>query len=41
VPESEIEIVKNQLNKIMTTVATLKVPLEVGIGIGDNWEAAH
>jgi DNA polymerase-1 len=41
VPEGEVELVKNQLNKIMTTVATLKVPLEVGIGIGDNWEAAH
>lgn len=41
VPEAEIDFVKENLNRIMTTVATLKVPLEVGIGIGDNWEEAH
>jgi len=29
------------LRKIMTGVATLRVPLEVGIGMGDNWEEAH
>ena len=41
VPEAEINFVKENLDRIMTTVASLKVPLEVGIGIGDNWEEAH
>jgi len=25
----------------MCNVAQLKVPLEVGLGVGKNWEAAH
>jgi DNA polymerase I len=41
VAEAEIDFVKEHLNQIMTTVAALSVPLEVGIGIGDNWEEAH
>jgi DNA polymerase-1 len=41
VAEAEIDFVKEHLNRIMTTVAALSVPLEVGIGIGDNWEEAH
>jgi len=41
VAEVEMDFVKEHLNRIMTTVAALSVPLEVGIGIGDNWEEAH
>jgi DNA polymerase-1 len=41
VPPEEVEIVKVHLRTIMTGVATLRVPLEVGIGMGDNWEEAH
>jgi len=41
VPHQELELVKKNLDKLMTSVATLRVPLEVGIGIGDNWEEAH
>ncbi len=41
VPLAEMELVKTQLRHLMTHVATLRVPLEVGIGIGDNWEEAH
>ena len=41
VPLAEMELVKAQLRHLMTHVATLRVPLEVGIGIGDNWEEAH
>ena len=41
VPQHEMELVKQNLDLLMTTVATLRVPLEVGIGIGDNWEEAH
>lgn len=41
VPPEEVELVKMHLRTIMTGVATLRVPLEVGIGMGDNWEEAH
>jgi DNA polymerase-1 len=41
VPPTEFELVKLQLRNLMTQVATLRVPLEVGIGVGNNWEEAH
>lgn len=41
VPESEIDTVRETLNRLMTSVASLKVPLEVETGIGNNWEQAH
>jgi DNA polymerase-1 len=41
VPPEEVELVKVHLRTIMTEVAILRVPLEVGIGMGDNWEEAH
>jgi len=41
VPPTEFELVKMQLRNLMTQVATLRVPLEVGVGVGNNWEEAH
>ena len=41
VPDHEIETVRAGVNRLMTSVARLKVPLEVGTGIGNNWEQAH
>ncbi|BDW11896.1 DNA polymerase I [Polynucleobacter sp. SHI8] len=41
VPPAELELVKMNLRNLMTQVATLRVPLEVGIGVGTNWEEAH
>jgi len=41
VPESELELVKENLPKLMTGVASLKVPLLVEVGVGANWEEAH
>jgi len=41
VPDSELELVKDKLPGLMCHVAKLKVPLEVGVGVGTNWEAAH
>jgi DNA polymerase-1 len=41
VPESELALVKENLPKLMTGVASLKVPLLVEVGIGSNWEEAH
>jgi DNA polymerase-1 len=41
VPESELDRVKPAVEKLMTGVATLDVPLVVEAGVGDNWERAH
>lgn len=39
--EDKSEDYKNHIRQCMESAAELKVPLEVGIGIGDNWEQAH
>jgi len=41
VPQDEIPQVRNKLRELMCNVAELKVPLEVGLGEGGNWEEAH
>jgi DNA polymerase-1 len=41
VPDTELELVKQQLPQIMAGVAQLKVPLLVEVGAGSSWEAAH
>jgi DNA polymerase I len=41
VPEDELSDVKTAVEKLMTGVATLDVPLVVEAGVGDNWEKAH
>ncbi|MDO9007072.1 MAG: DNA polymerase I [Thiobacillus sp.] len=41
VPEHELDRVRAELPGYMCNVATLKVPLRVGVGAGHNWEAAH
>ena len=37
----ELEIVKPIIEKLMREALTLKVPVEVGIGVGLNWLEAH
>ena len=41
VPEAELHHVKDKLRELMCHVAELKVPLEVGLGEGGNWDDAH
>jgi len=41
VPEIELTLVKEKLRELMCNVAQLKVPLEVGLGEGANWDEAH
>jgi DNA polymerase-1 len=41
VPETELTLVKEKVRELMCNVAELKVPLEVGLGEGANWDEAH
>jgi DNA polymerase I len=41
VPKNELALARDRLPDLMCGVAELKVPLEVGFGEGENWEAAH
>ncbi|MFA5372145.1 MAG: DNA polymerase I, partial [Sideroxydans sp.] len=41
VPQAELTRVKEKVRALMCNVAQLKVPLEVGLGEGRNWDEAH
>jgi DNA polymerase-1 len=41
VPERELDVVKPNVEKLMSGVARLDVPLLVEAGVGANWEKAH
>jgi len=41
VPERELEVVKPNVEQLMSNVAKLDVPLLVEAGVGANWEEAH
>ena len=41
VPQTELTLVKEKVRELMCNVAELKVPLEVGLGEGANWDEAH
>jgi len=41
VSDSELALAKDKLPGLMCNDATLKVQLEVGLGVGANWVAAH
>jgi DNA polymerase-1 len=41
VPDAELAQVRETLPRLMTEVARLDVPLEVEVGVGENWEKAH
>ncbi len=41
VPQAELTLVKDKVRELMCGVAELKVPLEVGLGEGGNWDEAH
>ena len=41
IAESQVEIIKPQIKKIMESALELSVPLIVEIGIGNNWDEAH
>ncbi|HKW84831.1 MAG TPA: DNA polymerase I, partial [Burkholderiaceae bacterium] len=41
VPGAELERIREEIPKLMTGVAQLKVPLVVDTGVGENWDRAH
>lgn len=41
VPDDQLDLAKTEIEQFMIKAAELAVPLEVGIGVGDNWEQAH
>lgn len=41
VPEDKLELAQKEIEQFMIQAAELNVPLEVGMGVGDNWEQAH
>jgi DNA polymerase I len=41
VPESELDEIKAHVPRLMQSVGKLEVPLEVELGVGDNWDKAH
>ncbi len=41
VPDAELERIRAQVPDLMSRVASLKVPLAVDIGAGQNWDQAH
>lgn len=41
IPETEINTTVAALKKLMENILILKVPLVVGVGIGNNWDEAH
>ena len=41
VPEEQVDDTCKAVEKRMMAAAELAVPLEVGLGVGDNWEQAH
>ncbi|MFB3063136.1 MAG: DNA polymerase, partial [Gammaproteobacteria bacterium] len=41
VPESRVEAAGERIRELMTGAATLKVPLKVDLGSGENWDEAH
>ncbi|HVO46044.1 MAG TPA: DNA polymerase I, partial [Steroidobacteraceae bacterium] len=41
VPDHELDLLRAELPRLMTTVAQLAVPLVVDVGAGPNWDRAH
>jgi len=41
IPDSELNEIVPKLKEIMENITQLKVPLVVGVGVGENWDAAH
>jgi DNA polymerase I len=41
VHKTEVDEVKENVRKLMCQAASLEVPMEVEVGVGENWLEAH
>ena len=41
VHKKEVDLVKENVNRLMCQAVQLEVPMEVEVGVGANWESAH
>ena len=41
VPKDEVELMKKKIDELMKNALPLEVPMEVGMGVGENWLEAH
>ncbi len=41
IPENKVKMLEPEIRNIMTHAVELSVPLQVDIGTGNNWDAAH
>jgi DNA polymerase-1 len=41
VAPADLETVQTEVVRLMMAAADLAVPLEVGVGVGANWDEAH
>jgi len=41
VHKSEVEVMKTHIEKFMQSAIIMEVPMEVGMGVGENWLEAH
>jgi DNA polymerase-1 len=41
VPDAELDGARNEVPRIMASVAELRVPLLAEVGVGANWDEAH
>ena len=39
--KSEVELLKTKIDDLMKNAIQLSVPMEIGIGVGNNWLEAH
>ena len=40
-PKEELDLIQPKIAELMKTALPLSVPMEVGMGVGENWLAAH
>lgn len=41
VPKSEVELMKSKIDELMKNALPIAVPMEIGMGVGNNWLEAH
>ncbi len=41
VPDEEVDVVKEKLPQLMSSVTQFRIPIVADVGVGDSWESAH